>query len=617
MEGALEKLTNNKLGLNYYQKRYFRLEWSRLRYFERADDETEKGVIDLAELHGAYLSDDDASRRTLVLLFGSRSLLLLAPDPEEARAWILNLRTYTSRADPSAPVRMPAHIVRALLQLVRLCRDNGGANQEGLFRVPGRASLIKSICRSAYLNRPDVVTADEARDVESTAGAIKRLLWTLPEPLFTAASVTPMTQATAPGQVRALLSSMPTDNRAVIHDLFGLLRDVCANTTTTKMSPASLAICFAPCLSGAERGDILDMKPLFEILVNQYDDVFDGVAYERASAGDDDESLGNITRLKSTSSARIMNQLLASTGGDAKGTLRRTRTRVMDTLRVGASGTTKVRPAMPTFDSAAAVANVPAAKSRPSFISTLFTTGRGSIAALGRPAVEQSKPASVAPAPAQEYVSRSMSGMTIVPRSPKPPPDTVAALALPDAPPVPAHIARQLDSLRDQVRELEERCKYWRKEAETAQAELAAFRAGGPVAKADPLASRKVATVVNPRTQRPSEAGQGPAAAQHERSLSSLHKQESVATNTSDELSSDDDDDDDADDDPPTAKTISRYESAQAGPPLLASRSTDNAKDALNSTLSSDSSSSLSDGDAVDEPERAAPRLDAVRATLE
>jgi hypothetical protein len=221
MEGTLEKLTNNKLGLNYYQRRHFRLEWSQLKYYARPDEDTEKGAINLAEMHGAYLSDEDNQRKTIVLLFGNRSIFLQAPDPEEAAAWVHNLRSYSKRNSPTDPIPMPRHIARSLLVLIKSCQKHGGSKQEGsdipyhehrslialhrLFRVPGRASEIKSICRSVYLNRTTILTQDEARDVESTAGAIKRLLWSLPEPLFTKARVELMIRAQDSKTIRDLI----------------------------------------------------------------------------------------------------------------------------------------------------------------------------------------------------------------------------------------------------------------------------------------------------------------------------------------------------------------------------------------------------------------------------
>ncbi|PAA50438.1 hypothetical protein BOX15_Mlig022652g2, partial [Macrostomum lignano] len=213
----------------------------------------------------------------------TRTLLLQAYSNSEFKCWTQSLRgepasaEEASEADESRqrPTEFEAQQFEACLaELDRRCLD-----EEGLYRVEGRSKLVEEFVRGFIMGRPDgmapVQSLDQV-DVRVLSSSVKRYLKQLPEPLMTYAVVERLLQLlSATGaeasalvespdtidQLRSEMdSSLPQQNRRLLQSLmshFGRLTD---RSEVNKMTPANVAIVFAPTLCWPQQVNLQSMQ---------------------------------------------------------------------------------------------------------------------------------------------------------------------------------------------------------------------------------------------------------------------------------------------------------------------------------------------------------------------
>lgn len=143
--------------------------------------------------------------------------------------------------------------------LVRLVREGDGLLQEGIFRMSGSRMDIDRLKETLNKGAFDVAYSGDRHTV---ACALKQWIAELAEPLVTPsvyeATVAAMelsdTAAVLPHVYQAV-RGLPKTNRLVLLAFVDLMRETLSFAAENKMSEASLAICFSPCLFQSECED--------------------------------------------------------------------------------------------------------------------------------------------------------------------------------------------------------------------------------------------------------------------------------------------------------------------------------------------------------------------------
>ncbi|XP_076309682.1 rho GTPase-activating protein 44-like [Tachypleus tridentatus] len=149
-------------------------------------------------------------------------------------------------------LRVTGREIASVIELCICCLLENGMNEEGLFRIAGRASKVKKLKNSF-----DVLTTfdltEYAQDPHTVAGALKSYLRELPEPLLTfdlydewmnaAKTVDPESRLQALWHV---VQQLPEANRNNLRYIIKFLAKLATYAEVNKMSPQNIAIVFGP-----------------------------------------------------------------------------------------------------------------------------------------------------------------------------------------------------------------------------------------------------------------------------------------------------------------------------------------------------------------------------------
>ncbi|CAN9501058.1 unnamed protein product [Ophioblennius macclurei] len=146
-------------------------------------------------------------------------------------------------------------------QCVTFIRERG-LHEVGLFRQPGRASLVKEL-QDAF-DSGERPTFDSSTDVHTVASLLKLYLRLLPEPLvpykryqdfLLCSQKMTNERQTALGELRSLLHELPVANFNLLDFICQFLNEVQSYSTSNKMSVQNLATVFGPNILRAKAED--------------------------------------------------------------------------------------------------------------------------------------------------------------------------------------------------------------------------------------------------------------------------------------------------------------------------------------------------------------------------
>ncbi|PRP80781.1 MYND-type zinc finger-containing protein [Planoprotostelium fungivorum] len=140
-----------------------------------------------------------------------------------------------------------------------------GFDEEGIFRISGSLSAIKSLRES--IDRGESVDLESTSDEHVVSGLLKLWFRELPEPIFVDNNVDDFCIQNDVDEVRAAVYALPVYNYTILGVLFGLLVKVRQHSEKNKMTVHNLSIVFSATLQC--------MTETVTFLINEYDRVFD------------------------------------------------------------------------------------------------------------------------------------------------------------------------------------------------------------------------------------------------------------------------------------------------------------------------------------------------------
>eukprot|EP00004_Rigifila_ramosa_P000035 TRINITY_DN1005_c0_g2_i2.p1 TRINITY_DN1005_c0_g2~~TRINITY_DN1005_c0_g2_i2.p1 ORF type:complete len:1171 (-),score=265.89 TRINITY_DN1005_c0_g2_i2:1914-5426(-) len=129
--------------------------------------------------------------------------------------------------------------------------EKNSADQVGVFRVAANAAEVKALKKTMDEGKPLHLT--NLVDVMIVPNLLKAYFREMPEPLMTfkaypewivAAQIKQKSEKIA--KMRSLISAMPDQNRALLHELVNFLVRISRSASVNKMTASNLAIVFAP-----------------------------------------------------------------------------------------------------------------------------------------------------------------------------------------------------------------------------------------------------------------------------------------------------------------------------------------------------------------------------------
>lgn len=130
----------------------------------------------------------------------------------------------------------------------KFLKESKPTDLQGIFRLSGQISEIQRLRKE--FDRGETVTLGPTTDPHAVGGLFKLYFRELPEPLFPFESYPKLLDAHRnPDTLVALgilLKELPAANKAVLHELLGLLSFIEKNATVNKMNSSNLSIVFAP-----------------------------------------------------------------------------------------------------------------------------------------------------------------------------------------------------------------------------------------------------------------------------------------------------------------------------------------------------------------------------------
>jgi len=178
-----------------------------------------------------------------------------------------------------------------VIETINYLENNNGTVTEGIFRIPGKASLIEEL--KAQYDKKGSVDLSEVHDVHSVAGLLKQYLRELPEPLLTYWLYDSYVEV---GKIehhierclelKSLLQALPKGHKEVVFSVVSFLNKVGENNSINKMTPGNLAMVFTPnliCKKTEELRQIMGDAPYLNLAIKTLIEECEFLAGERTN----------------------------------------------------------------------------------------------------------------------------------------------------------------------------------------------------------------------------------------------------------------------------------------------------------------------------------------------
>ncbi|KAG5266356.1 hypothetical protein AALO_G00230100 [Alosa alosa] len=325
-EGALKAgwLRKQRSIMKNWQLRWFVLRADVLYFYKDQEETKPQGCI---RLHGCQVREqtsnhEDGGRHLFEILpgggdkerssVGSESLLLMAASQSEMEEWVRALQraiwgplgggVFGRRLEETMECeRVKGVCVRLAPLLVEQCvcfiRERG-LSEEGLFRMPGQANLVKEL-QDAF-DRGDKPQFDSNTDVHTVASLLKLYLRELPEPVIpftkyqdfiSCAQLLLKDQEAGLLELGNQVKTLPQANYNLLKYICKFLDEVQSYSDDNKMGVQNLATVFGPNILRSMTDDPVRMmegtsqvQQLMTVLISAHTQLFDG-AGAAASGG--------------------------------------------------------------------------------------------------------------------------------------------------------------------------------------------------------------------------------------------------------------------------------------------------------------------------------------------
>jgi len=173
--------------------------------------------------------------------------------------------------------------------------EQNGLDLEGIFRIPGRPTEIKSLS-SIYGKGKSAETEMRKMNTNSIASFLKLFLLELSDPLLTfelvdcwIKSISILDLESKLMCVRSTVELLPIGNRLTLDCIICFLLKVSKNSNVNKMSASNLGIAFGPCLMRNQDTVPLEIMlshnqksgQLVEFMINYYDQIFKSASLDK------------------------------------------------------------------------------------------------------------------------------------------------------------------------------------------------------------------------------------------------------------------------------------------------------------------------------------------------
>jgi hypothetical protein len=333
MEGYLEKKSGN---WEMYQLRWFARDGNELKYYASREDKVPRGTINLFEAtriapvkgslkastgkSGAN-SEADSNREFVVQYGDNKAINLRAKTSEIRDAWVEALVVWAPVNSASDPVAIPRRVYTGVLGCIDFCQANG-VDREGLFRIPGSSAAVHEIAVNLHYHGRQYFELNlkpKEYDIYDVGSALKKVLRELPEPILTFAKYDKFRNAKSSDELRLLIEDLPERNRNILRKMFKLCITLC-NHKETQMHPAALSVCLAPCLGSPADIGFVNMNPLFEKLITEYEKVFGLDKFDIPTTRD--HSFSVRSQVSEISRSELMGFDVKETSMSARGSMR-------------------------------------------------------------------------------------------------------------------------------------------------------------------------------------------------------------------------------------------------------------------------------------------------------
>lgn len=273
MKGFLEKRSGK---FRIYQLRYFELQASQLKYFRNKGESVPRGVINLYNLCRIDFIESvnyKSTKSEFVVVSEGREYMFRADCCSTRAAWIEQLQVWVKAESPQIPVDIPLRTFKGIMQCIDYCKQHA-AFVEGLFRVPGNDLCASSIETCVFMGDEATVQLIEHSDPFDVASALKKLLRSLPEPIFTTLLVPEFQKAESAERILQLILQLPLMNKKMLQNLISLCHLLYINSDITLMTPASIAVCLAPTIGVPNTYGLFRLNSFFNLSMKHFDQLF-------------------------------------------------------------------------------------------------------------------------------------------------------------------------------------------------------------------------------------------------------------------------------------------------------------------------------------------------------
>uniref|UniRef100_A0A3B3T812 Rho GTPase activating protein 22 n=1 Tax=Paramormyrops kingsleyae TaxID=1676925 RepID=A0A3B3T812_9TELE len=306
-----------------WQLRWFVLRPDQL-YFYKDEEETKpQGSIPLqgSQVHELTGSSEDSGRHLLEIIpggsaereragIGHEAILLMANSQNEVDDWVKAIRRviwapfgggiFGQRLEDTVQYerkfgQRPAPLL--VEQCVDFIRDRG-LDEEGLFRMPGQANLVKEL-QDAF-DCGDKPLFDSNTDVHTVASLLKLYLRELPEPVIpyskyedflTCAQLLAKEREEGIQELGKQVKTLPVANYNLLKYICRFLHEVQSHSNENKMSVQNLATVFGPNILRPKVEDPVTImegtslvQQLMTVLISEHERLYSGGEPEEPAA---------------------------------------------------------------------------------------------------------------------------------------------------------------------------------------------------------------------------------------------------------------------------------------------------------------------------------------------
>ncbi|XP_062851276.1 rho GTPase-activating protein 22 [Trichomycterus rosablanca] len=305
-----------------WQLRWFVLRTDQL-YFYKDEEETKpQGCI---PLHGCQVNElsvnpEEPGRHLFEIVPGGtgekdrsalshEAFLLMANSQNEMEDWVKAIRRViwapfgggifgqhledTVQYEKKFGTRLAPLLVEQCVDFIR----EQGLNEEGLFRMPGQANLVKEL-QDAF-DCGDKPSFDSNTDVHTVASLLKLYLRELPEPVIpfskyedflTCAQLLLKDEEVGLGELAKQVKTLPQANYNLLKYICKFLDEVQSHSNENKMSVQNLATVFGPNILRPKMEDYVTMmegtsqvQHLMTVLISEHERLYKSLEVEQSS----------------------------------------------------------------------------------------------------------------------------------------------------------------------------------------------------------------------------------------------------------------------------------------------------------------------------------------------